>query len=146
MPFIFPTREKFPWVELAENPDNGPTTTLLSKLAKQFGMVIVSPIWERDLNDGETFWNTAVVIDTDGKVLGKHRKNHIPRLYYNESMYFEDGNLGHPVFETAFGKIGLVICYGRFHPLNWYMQGLNGAEVSKLLKETFFNLQLHRIR
>lgn len=57
-------------------------------------------------------------------------QNHIPRVGdFNESTYYMEGNTGHPVFETAFGKIAINICYGRHHPLNWLAFGLNGAEI-----------------
>ncbi|XP_019890120.1 beta-ureidopropionase isoform X1 [Ooceraea biroi] len=130
MPFAFCTREKYPWCEFAEEAETGPTTTLLSKLAQKYKMVIISPILERDTADGDTIWNTCVVIDADGKVLGKHRKNHIPRVGdFNESTYYMEGNTGHPVFNTAYARIAINICYGRHHPLNWMMFGLNGAEI-----------------
>jgi beta-ureidopropionase len=91
-------------------------------------MVIVSPILERD-EAKETIFNSAVVI-YNGRVMGRHHKNHIPRVGdFNESTYYMEGNLGHPVFETPFGRIGINICYGRHHPLNWFMQGVNGAEI-----------------
>lgn len=64
-------------------------------------MVIISPILERDETHGDTIWNTAVVIDNHGDVLGKHRKNHIPRVGdFNESTYYLEGNTGHPVFQV----------------------------------------------
>lgn len=95
-----------------------------------YGMVIISSILERDSAHGDTLWNTAVVISSSGKYLGKHRKNHIPRVGdFNESTYYLEGNTGHPVFETEFGKIAINICYGRHHPQNWMMFGLNGAEI-----------------
>jgi beta-ureidopropionase len=91
-------------------------------------MVIINPILERDTAD--VLWNTAVVISNSGQVIGKTRKNHIPRVGdFNESTYYMESTLGHPVFETQFGKIGINICYGRHHPLNWAMFGLNGAEI-----------------
>ena len=109
---------------------DGPTTQLMIKKARQWNMVIVSPILERDDAHGGTIWNTAVVISNNGRFLGKHRKNHIPRVGdFNESTYYMEGNTGHPVFETAFGKIAVNICYGRHHPLNWQAFGLNGAEI-----------------
>lgn len=93
-------------------------------------MVIVSPILERDEEHGDVLWNTAVVISSTGTVLGKHRKNHLPTSnMLNEHTYYNVGNLGHPVFETEFGRIGINICYGRHHPLNWMMFGINGAEI-----------------
>lgn len=130
MPFAFCTRERLPWTEFAESAENGPTTRLLKNLAKQHQMVIVSPILERDEANQDTVWNTAVVIDNHGSFLGKSRKNHIPRVGdFNESTYYMESDLGHPVFETEFGRIAINICYGRHHPLNWLLFKLNGAEI-----------------
>lgn len=130
MPFAFCTRDKHPWCEFAEDARSGPTTLMLQEFAKLYNMVIISPILERDEAHGDTIWNTAVVISNTGAYLGKHRKNHIPRVGdFNESTYYYEGNTGHPVFETQFGKIGINICYGRHHPQNWMMFGINGAEI-----------------
>ncbi|KAG5893096.1 hypothetical protein JTB14_024297 [Gonioctena quinquepunctata] len=128
MPYAFCTREKTPWCEYAENAQFGPTTKLLEELAQIHNMVIISPILERDEVHSDSIYNTAVVIDNHGEYLGKHRKNHIPRSGdFNESIYYSEGNTGHPVFETEFGKI--AVCYGRHHPINWMMFGLNGADI-----------------
>jgi len=130
MPFAFCTREKHPWTQFAEPAETGATTAFLSELAAKYRMVIVSPILERDEDHGEVLWNTAVVIDHKGKVLGKTRKNHIPRVGdFNESTYYMEGNTGHRVFSTVYGKIAVNICYGRHHPQNWLMYGVNGAEI-----------------
>lgn len=130
MPFAFCTREKQPWCEFAESSTDGPSVTFLKELAAKYCMVIISPILERDESHGDTIWNTAVVINELGKIIGKHRKNHIPRVGdFNESTYYFEGNTGHPVFDTKFGKIAVNICYGRHHPLNWLMFGVNGAEI-----------------
>ncbi|XP_042765528.1 beta-ureidopropionase isoform X1 [Panthera tigris] len=130
MPFAFCTREKLPWTEFAESAEDGPTTRFCQKLAKKHDMVVVSPILERDREHGDILWNTAVVISNSGAVLGKTRKNHIPRVGdFNESTYYMEGNLGHPVFQTQFGRIAVNICYGRHHPLNWLMYSINGAEI-----------------
>lgn len=130
MPFAFCTREKHPWTQFAEPAETGATTAFLSELAAKYRMVIVSPILERDEDHGEVLWNTAVVIDHKGKVLGKTRKNHIPRVGdFNESTYYMEGNTGHRVFSTVYGKIAVNICYGRHHPQNWMMYGVNGAEI-----------------
>jgi beta-ureidopropionase len=129
MPFAFCTREKTPWLEFAE-PIDGPSTQFLAQIAKRLNMVIVSPILERDLTNGETIHNTAVVIGNDGNIIGSHRKNHIPRVGdFNESTYYMEGDTGHPVFQTEFGRVAINICYGRHHPLNWLMFGVNGAEI-----------------
>ena len=62
--------------------------------------------------------------------LGKTRKNHIPRVGdFNESTYYLEGDTGHRVFATKFGRIGINICYGRHHPLNWMMYGLHDAQI-----------------
>lgn len=109
MPFAFCTREKFPWCEFAEDAENGATTKFLKPLAKQFNMIIISPILERDENHGDTIWNTAVVISNTGNYLGKHRKNHIPRVGdFNESTYYYEGDTGHPVFEVNLLKNGFI--------------------------------------
>jgi len=130
LPYVFCTREKYPWCELAENALTGAGITFLKAYAKKYNMVIVSPILERDEDQGDIIWNTAVVISNSGNVIGKHRKNHIPRVGdFNESNYYFEGNTGHPVFETQFGKIAINICYGRHHPQNWMVYGLNGAEI-----------------
>jgi len=127
-PFFLCTREKMPWIQYAEDFEKGPTAQLFKDLSAKYNMVIVSPILERD-SVKETIFNSAVVF-YNGKVLGRHHKNHIPRVGdFNESTYYMEGQLGHPVFETPFGRIGVNICYGRHHPLNWLMLGLNGAEI-----------------
>ncbi|NP_001087502.1 ureidopropionase, beta S homeolog [Xenopus laevis] len=130
MPFAFCTREKLPWTEFAESAEDGMTTKFCQELAKKHNMVIVSPILERDSVHGDTIWNTAVIISNTGAVMGKSRKNHIPRVGdFNESTYYMEGNTGHRVFQTAFGRIAVNICYGRHHPLNWFMYSMNGAEI-----------------
>jgi len=130
MPFAFCTREKYPWVEFAQEAETGEATKFCQALAKKYNMVIISPILERDSVHAHTIWNTAVIIGNNGAYIGKSRKNHIPRVGdFNESTYYMEGNTGHQVFETAFGKIAVNICYGRHHPLNWLGYGLNGAEI-----------------
>lgn len=130
MPFAFCTREKYPWVEFAESAEQGESTKFIQKMAKKYNMVIVSPMLERDDAHGGVIWNTAVVVSNNGGIIGKHRKNHIPRVGdFNESTYYFEGNTGHPVFETVFGKVAVNICYGRHHNLNWMAFGLNGAEI-----------------
>ncbi|CAN6686206.1 unnamed protein product [Malus baccata var. baccata] len=110
MPFAFCTREKM-WCEFAEPVDR--------KLTRFLQDLAWTPILERDVNHGETFWDTVVIIGNNGNIIGKHRKNHITRVGdFNGSTYYMEGNTGHPVFETAYGKIVVNICYGRHHPLN----------------------------
>jgi len=130
MPFAFCTREKHPWTEFAESAQDGSTIKLCQELAKQHNMVIVCPILERDVVNQDKIFNTAVIISNNGSVMGKTRKNHIPRVGdFNESTYYMEGDTGHPVFQTQFGRIAVNICYGRHHPLNWLMYAINGAEI-----------------
>uniref|UniRef100_A0A7S1KLX5 Beta-ureidopropionase n=1 Tax=Percolomonas cosmopolitus TaxID=63605 RepID=A0A7S1KLX5_9EUKA len=130
MPFAFATREKNPWMEFAEDAEHGESTQFIKRKARQWNMVIISPILERDSAHADTIWNTAVVIGNHGNYIGKHRKNHIPRVAsFAEATYYLEGNTGHPVFETAYGRIAINICYGRHHPLNWQAFALNGAEI-----------------
>lgn len=78
MPFAFCTREKN-WLEFAEDPENGISVRFVKRMASKLKMVIVSSILERDNLHGDTIWNTAIVVDNYGQIIGKHRKNHIPR-------------------------------------------------------------------
>lgn len=114
------------WFAAAEAVPGGPTVQAMSVLAKRHRMVIVAPIYEID---NGRFFNTAVVLDADGSYLGKYRKNHIPDLPQGkERYYFEPSNLGYPVFDTAYCKLGIYICYDRHFPEGWRALALNGAE------------------
>jgi N-carbamoylputrescine amidase len=117
------------WYDMAEQIPNGPTTQLMQELAKKHQMVIVVPIYEEDIPG--VYYNTAAVIDADGTYLGKYRKNHIPHCNpgFWEKFYFKPGNLGYPVFDTAYGKVGVYICYDRHFPEGARALGLNGAEI-----------------
>ena len=109
---------------------DGPTTKRMQDLAKQTGMVLVVPMYEEDSTASGIYYNTAAVIDADGKYLGKYRKTHIPHVQgFWEKFYFRPGNLGYPVFETAVGKVGVYICYDRHFPEGARALGLNGAEM-----------------
>ena len=92
-------------------------------------MVIVVPLYEEEAPG--VYYNTAAVIDADGTYLGKYRKNHIPQVApgFWEKYYFKPGNLGYPVFQTRYAKVGVYICYDRHFPEGWRALGLNGAEI-----------------
>ncbi|WP_372631355.1 nitrilase-related carbon-nitrogen hydrolase [Cohnella sp.] len=122
------------WYDAAEEVPNGPTTQVFREAAKELGIVIVLPIYERE--GIATYYNTAAVIDADGAYLGKYRKHHIPHVQagsggcgFWEKYYFKPGNLGYPVFDTAYAKVGVYICYDRHFPEGARMLGLNGAEI-----------------
>lgn len=130
----FCTEQNAKWYEAAEEVPNGSTTILFQALAKELGTVIVLPIYERD--GIATYYNTAAVIDADGTYLGKYRKHHIPQVSVGndgngfwEKYYFKPGNLGYPVFDTQFAKVGVYICYDRHFPEGARLLGLNGAEI-----------------
>jgi N-carbamoylputrescine amidase len=106
----------------------GPIVERFQKLAAEFTMVIVVPIYEEE--QPGVLYNTAAVIDADGTYLGKYRKHHIPHLpQFWEKFYFRPGNTDYPVFDTKYGKIGVYICYDRHFPEGWRALGLNGAEI-----------------
>jgi beta-ureidopropionase len=106
----------------------GPITDAMCKLARELGVVIVAPIYESV--DRSVYYNSAAVIDADGKLLGVYRKNHIPlNTIFYEKLYFKPGNLGYPVFDTRFGKIGILICHDRHYPEGARALALNGAEI-----------------
>ncbi|MBH0230664.1 nitrilase-related carbon-nitrogen hydrolase [Halobacillus yeomjeoni] len=122
------------WYDSAEEIPEGPTTTQFQALARELGVVIILPIYERE--GIATYYNTAAVIDADGSYLGKYRKQHIPHVKVGdegcgfwEKYYFKPGNLGYPVFDTAFAKVGVYICYDRHFPEGARLLGLKGAEI-----------------
>ncbi|HKY96899.1 MAG TPA: nitrilase-related carbon-nitrogen hydrolase [Gemmatimonadaceae bacterium] len=117
------------WYDSTEQIPDGPTTKLMQQLAKKHSMVIVVPIYEEE--SPGVYYNTAAVIDADGTYLGKYRKNHIPHVApgFWEKFYFKPGNLGYPVFDTAYAKVGVYICYDRHFPEGARALGLNGAEI-----------------
>ncbi len=117
------------WYDTTEEIPDGPTTRLMQELARKHSMVIVVPIYEQD--GPGIYYNTAAVIDADGTYLGKYRKNHIPQVApgFWEKFYFKPGNLGYPVFDTAYAKVGVYICYDRHFPEGARALGLNGAEI-----------------
>ena len=117
------------WYDSTEKIPDGPTTKLMQEYAKKYSMVIVVPLYE--VEETGVYYNTAAVIDADGKYLGKYRKNHIPHVApgFWEKFYFRPGNLGYPVFETAYAKVGVYICYDRHFPEGARELGLAGAEI-----------------
>ena len=115
------------WYKYAE-PIPGPLSERMCKLAKQHNLILIAPMYE-EAGTG-IYYNTAIVIDSDGTLLGKMRKMHIPHLSgFWEKFYFRPGNLGYPVFDTAVGRIGVYICYDRHFPEGARVLGLNGAEI-----------------
>ena len=126
-PYFCPSQD-IKWYGLTEEIPNGHTTKLMQDLARKHKMVIVVPIYEREMSG--VYYNTAAVIDADGTYLGKYRKNHIPQVAgFWEKFFFKPGNTGYPVFQTRYAKIGVYICYDRHFPEGARALGLNGAEI-----------------
>ena len=117
------------WYEAVEKVPDGKTVQMMQSVAKEHGMVLIVPIYEEEMSG--IYYNTAAVIDADGKYLGKYRKTHIPHVApgFWEKFYFRPGNLGYPCFDTAFARIGVYICYDRHFPEGARCLGLNGAEI-----------------
>lgn len=112
----------------AAEPIPGPITEMMQQLARELEVVIIAPIYERV--ERSVYYNSAAVIDADGRLLGVYRKNHIPlNTIFYEKLYFKPGNLGYPVFNTRYGKIGLLICHDRHYPEGARALALNGAEI-----------------
>jgi beta-ureidopropionase len=117
------------WYDFTEPVPDGPTIRLMQDLARQHRVALVVPVYEIE-QDG-VYYNTAAVIDGTGKYLGKYRKSHIPQVApgFWEKFYFKPGNLGYPVFDLGFARIGVYICYDRHFPEGARALGLNGAEI-----------------
>lgn len=125
-PYFCPSQDG-KWYGAAEAIPDGPTTKLMQELAKKHQMVIVVPIYEEHITG--VYYNAAAVIDADGTYLGKYRKTHIPQVAgFWEKFFFKPGNSGWPVFQTAYCKLGVYICYDRHFPEGWRALALNGAE------------------
>ncbi len=105
----------------------GVTTDLFSKLAAELGVVIILNLFERD---GDRTYDTSPVINSNGKLLGTTRMVHITDYPgFHEKSYYHPGNHGAPVYDTAFGKIGVAICYDRHYPEYMRALALGGAKI-----------------
>lgn len=115
------------WFALAE-PVPGPTTELMQEIAAAHQVVLIVPLPEVEMPG--IYYNTSVVIDADGTILGKYRKVHVPHLEcFWEKYYFKTGNLGYPVFNTKYAKIGVFIDFDRHYPEVPRILALKGAQI-----------------
>ena len=122
----FPREMNKRYFSLAEKMD-GPTIGTMRKLAKEYGVVLICPIFEIE---DESFYNSAIIIDADGEILGSYRKIHVPQIpLWEERYYFSSGNHGFPVFKTKFAPIGVQICWDNFFPEGSRILALKGAKV-----------------
>lgn len=105
----------------------GPTTESLTRVARQKGVVIIASLFEKRAPG--VYHNTAVIINAEGQIAGKYRKMHIPDdpLYY-EKFYFTPGDLGFNTHDTAFGKVGTLVCWDQWFPEAARLTALSGAQ------------------
>ncbi|RXR07475.1 carbon-nitrogen hydrolase [Pseudoxanthomonas composti] len=113
--------------DLAE-PIPGPSTTRLSSLARQHGVVLVSSLFER--RAAGLYHNTAVVFEADGSVAGKYRKMHIPDdPGFYEKFYFTPGDIGFKPIDTSVGRLGVLVCWDQWYPEGARLMALAGADL-----------------
>ena len=106
----------------------GPTTEAVAAVAREREVAVVASLFER--RSSGVYHNTAAVLDADGSLLGTYRKMHIPDdPLYHEKFYFTPGDLGFQVFDTRFGRIGVLICWDQWYPEAARLTALKGAEI-----------------
>jgi N-carbamoylputrescine amidase len=106
----------------------GPTTDSLGKLARELDVVIVASLFEK--RSAGVYHNTAAIIDSNGELLGKYRKMHIPDdpAFY-EKFYFTPGDLGFKAWPTSRGNLGVCVCWDQWYPEAARLTALRGAEI-----------------
>jgi beta-ureidopropionase len=136
----FPELAIYPWFprtvaphyfEFAE-PAHGPSVAAAQEGARRAGVVVVFPFFETAAEDGGVgYYNSAAVIDADGRLAGVYRANHVPQIppLYEERHFFRPSSAGFPVFDTAAGRLGVQICWDNFFPEGARILGLKGAEI-----------------
>jgi len=113
--------------DLAE-PIDGQTVHMMQHIAKEKSVVLICPMFEEGIEG--VYYNTAVIIDANGGVLGKYRKAHVPQIpLWEEKFYFTPGDTGFPVFSTRYAKIGVQICWDNFFPEGTRVLALKGAQI-----------------
>ncbi|MBP5415245.1 MAG: N-carbamoylputrescine amidase [Lachnospiraceae bacterium] len=123
----FCQERRYEYYEFAKTIDQNDAVKALMPVAKKLNVVLPLSIYERD---GNSLYNTVVMIDADGSILGIYRKTHIPDdHFYQEKFYFTPGNTGFKVWDTKYGKIGVGICWDQWFPETARSMALMGAEM-----------------
>lgn len=123
----FCTSQEERWFATAYEAKTHPCVVALAPVAKELGVVIPVSIFERD---GPHYYNSIVIVDADGKQLGVYRKSHIPDgPGYQEKYYFRPGDTGFKVWDTAYGRIGVGICWDQWFPESARAMAVIGAQV-----------------
>lgn len=124
---FFPARPDHPRARDWAEPVPGPTTERLADVAREQGVVVVFNLYERD---GDRRFDSSPVVDADGRLLGVTRMVHITDFEgFREQAWYDPGDRGAPVYDTAAGKVGVAICYDRHYPEYMRALGTRGAEV-----------------
>ena len=124
----FPREMNPDYFSLAEEAD-GRSIQKMQEIARQHEVVLVCPIFEKDKEGA--YYNSAVIIDAGGAILGSYRKVHVPQIpLWEEKYYFTSGNVGFPVFKTKFADIGVQICWDNFFPEGARILALKGAQIT----------------
>lgn len=123
----FAQEENYDYLSIAQPAENHPMLERMSRLAKELSVVIPVSFYEKA---GQCKYNSIMVIDADGTQLGIYRKTHIPDdPGYYEKFYFSPGDLGFKVWDTAYAKIGIGICWDQWFPEAARIMALKGAEI-----------------
>ena len=123
----FCQERRYEYYEFAKTIDQNDAVKALMPVAKKLNVVLPLSIYERD---GNSLYNTVVMIDADGSILGIYRKTHIPDdHFYQEKFYFTPGNTGFKVWDTKYGKVGVGICWDQWFPETARSMALMGAEI-----------------
>lgn len=123
----FCQERRYDYYAFATSVDANPAVLHLQKLATELSVVLPVSIYERD---GNRIFNTVVIVDADGSILGCYRKTHIPDdHYYQEKFYFTPGDTGFKVWNTRYGRIGVGICWDQWFPECARCMALEGAEL-----------------
>ncbi len=123
----FCQERRYEYYSFAEKTEENAAVKRFSEIAKKLSAVIPVSFYERD---GNCLYNSIAVIDADGSLLGVYRKTHIPDdHYYQEKFYFSPGNTGFKVWNTAYGRIGIGICWDQWFPETARCLAINGAEM-----------------
>ena len=123
----FCQQRRYDFYFLAQSVDSHPSVEMARRLARELDVVLPVSFFERD---GNVLYNSVAFVDNDGTVKDVYRKTHIPDdHYYQEKFYFTPGNSGFKVFDSAYGKIGVGICWDQWFPETARCLALNGAEI-----------------
>ena len=124
----FCQERRYEYYDYAKKTEDNDAVKHMQALAKELSVVI--PVSFYELGNNRQLFNTVAVIDADGTILGTYRKTHIPDdHYYQEKFYFTPGDTGFKTFKTAYGQIGVGICWDQWFPETARAMALDGAEI-----------------